>query len=286
MVKNNPDVDEVYIYEKAKHTPDKTKLSAWWDNLKVFHRIRKKRYDVAITCGSYSSTSAKYAFFSGAEMRIGYIKKGKLNLFYNQPMVPPAGNKHEVNKVFELLSPLAINGEPGKLILVPDAGVLKKSGKPLIAIAISARIEVNKWPADKFIALIDKILSLNSADVLLLWAPGSENNPTFPGDEENAEYIRGHFKERIISHPTPSLKSFIAAIALADMVVTLDTGSLHMAAALNKVTVALMTKKKALSWYPWKTENIVLTAENSVKDIRVDDVFQAVNSCIANFRAL
>ena len=296
VIKRNPDVNELYIYEKAKHAPDKNKLSVWWDNFKVFHQIRKERYDVAIAGGSYSPTLAKYTFFTGAKLKIGYGKKDALNLFYNKPLVPLAAPAHEVLRVFNLLGPLGIHRVPGKLILVPDDAELtkvelykkksvKNSLKPLLAIAISARIKANKWSTDKFMELIDKILLQETANVLLLWSPGSENNPTFPGDNESAERISRNFEGRIIAYPTPSLKSLIAAIAGSDIVITLDTGSLHMAAALGKITVALMTKGKAKAWYPWKTRNVVITAESEVDEIQVDSVLQALDSCIKDFHS-
>ena len=296
VIEHNPDIDEIYVYEKAKHAPDKARLSAWWDNLKVFSRIRKERYDVAIACGSYSPTLGKYAFFTGAKLRIGYTKKKTHTFFYNKPVIPRAGDEHEVIRVFNLASSLGIQGGPGKLILVPDAEELKKfevykknavkaSFGPLLAIAISARIKANKWSTEKFIKLIDKILLHETATVLLLWAPGPENNPTFPGDNEAAERISRNFEGRIIAYPTPSLKSLIAAIAGSDIVVTLDTGSLHMAAALGKVTVALMTKGKAKTWHPWKTSNAVITAENTVEEIQVDSVLRALEDCIKDFHS-
>lgn len=296
VIADNPDINEFYIYEKAKHAVGKGKLYVWLDNLKVFHRIRKERYDVAIACGSYSPTLAKYAFLTGAGLKIGYGKKDALNLFLNKPVSPLSGTAHEVIRVFNLLAPLGIRGEPGRLILVPDSRELKKfedyrkvtlkdSGKPLIAIAISARIRANKWSAEKFIALIDQILIQNSSRVLLLWAPGSVSNLTFPGDDETAERIISQFEGRIAAYPTGSLKSLIAAIACSDIVITLDTGSLHMAAAMDKDTITLMTKEKALRWYPWKTRNIVLTADNVVDDIQVHDVLEAVNTCIKDFHA-
>jgi len=162
---------------------------------------------------------------------------------------------------------------------------VKDPFKPLLAIAISARIKANKWSTEKFIELIDKILLQETASVLLLWAPGSENSPTFPGDNESAKRISRKFEGRIIAYPTPSLRSLIAALAGSDIVITLDTGSLHMAAALGKVTVALMTKGKAKTWYPWKTRNVVIAAENAVDEIQVDSVLQALDDCLKDFHS-
>jgi len=287
MVLNNPDIDEVYKYQKAKHAIGKNRFSVWWSNYRVLRRIRKMRYDVAIGCGSYSSMLERYTFFSGAKERIGYIKKGSKSLFYNIPMVQSDEKKHEVINTFNLVRPLGINDEPGCLRVVPDKRELElfsaykrasaiNGSKPLIALAISARILKNRWPVERFIELAEKILLQDKFNVLFLWAPGPKNSPTFPGDDDEAGKIIIKFGERVLAYPTRTLSALTAALAASDMVVSLDTGNLHIAAALRKPTVALMTRSKSLCWYPWKTEYILITAEEEVKAIPVDKVFEAV----------
>lgn len=287
MVLNNPDIDEVYTYQKAKHALKKNKFSVWWSNYRVLRNIRKKRYDVAIGCGSYSPMLERYTFFSGAKLRIGYIKKGARSLFYNNPLVQPDKKKHEVVNTFNLVRPLGINDEPAYLRVVPGERELEmfaaykmasadNGSKPLIALAISARILKNKWPVDNFIQLAERIILLARFNVLFLWAPGSKDNPTFPGDDDEADKIITKFDKKVLAYPTPTLNALTAALAASDMVVSLDTGNLHIAAALGKPTVALMTKSKSMCWYPWKTEHILITAEEEVKAISVDNVFEAV----------
>lgn len=284
---NNPDVDEIYIYEKAKHIKNRNKLSVWLKNLKLLIRIRKQTYDVAIGCGSYSPSLERYTFLTGARARIGYLKQGRSFSFYNYGIVPAQGNIHEVVKTFNLIRYLGIEAEPGGLVLIPDFAERTKfkdfravnyanDDKPIVAIAISARIKKNKWPVEKFVALIQKLLERNNVHVLLLWAPGSAHNPTFPGDDEAAAGILCRFDGKLKGYPTPALSVLIAAVSLSDAVVTLDTGSLHIAAALKKPTVALMTKGKAPFWHPWQTKSIVLESDDKVEDIEVDDVFNAV----------
>lgn len=287
IVLNNPDIDEVYKYEKAKHALEKNKFSVWWSNYKVLREIRKMRYDVAVGCGSYSSRLERYTFFSGAKMKIGYIKKGAKSLFYNFPMVQSDEKKHEAINTFNLVRPLGIDAEPGCLRVVPDKkelelfSVFKKASphngsKPLIALAISARILKNKWPVENFIRLAESILLQNQFNVLFLWAPGPKNSPAFPGDDDEAEKIVSKLGNRVLAYPTPTLQALTAALASSHMVVSLDTGNLHIAAALGKPTVALMTRSKSLCWYPWKTEHILVTAEEEVKTIPVDKVHDAV----------
>ncbi|MBI3753099.1 MAG: glycosyltransferase family 9 protein [Deltaproteobacteria bacterium] len=286
---NNPDVDEVYIYEKEKHFKNRNRLSVWLKNLKLLFKIRKERYDVAVGCGSHSPRLERYTFLTGAKVRIGYLKAKRKFSFYNKGIISPSEEMHEVVKTFALIKPLGIEVEPGGLILSPSSSEQSKfkdfktasyanTGRPLAAVAISARIKKNKWPIAKFITLIEKLLAQNTVHVLLLWSPGSMNSPTFPGDDEAADIILRRFAEKVRGYPTSTLGALVAAISLSDMVITLDTGSLHIAAALKKPTVALMTRGKAQSWYPWKTQNIALTSGDNVENISVDDVADAVNT--------
>jgi ADP-heptose:LPS heptosyltransferase len=169
-VRNNPDIDEVYIYEKAKHAPDKSKLSVWLNNLRILQKIRKEKYDVAIGCGGYSPRLARYTLRAGAKTRIGYLKKGMgKSMFYNMPLYEPEKTLHEVEKTYALLSPLGIIGKPSELRIFPESREVNKvkdflssSGflkeKPVIAFHISSRRPENRWPAEKFVELGNLIL--------------------------------------------------------------------------------------------------------------------------------
>jgi ADP-heptose:LPS heptosyltransferase len=294
MVRNNPDVDELFVYEKAKHAAGRGRLGVWFANARLMRRIRAEGFDVAIGCGSSSARLAMYTYMTGARERIGYSITGKNDRYYNRALREPDEDMHEVEKTFALLKPLGIEADPetgpGPMVLVPDAEEaasfaafrkerLPKEGLPLLAVAISARIEVNKWPEEKFVELIGQVLYKKLADVLLLWAPGSKANPFFPGEDEVAGRVLENVKGRIMAYPTPTLSSLVAAMAASDIALNLDTGSLHIAAALQVPTVALITNRKAPHWYPWKAPNTVLKAE-TVAAISVETTLDAVSALI------
>lgn len=289
VIANHPDIDRVYIFQKPKHALDRARFAVLWENFQVFRQIRRERYDVAIGCGLYTPTLSHYTFYTGARNRIGYCRNGQGRFFYNVPVIESPKPEHEVIKVFKLLEPLGITGEPGDMLLRPDAVEARKfadftavqrlkENRPLIALAISARIKNNRWPVEKFITLIERIKAHVQADVLILWAPGSQASPTYPGDDEAAAEIRSHFQDDILAYPTPTLAALIAALYGADLAVTLDTGSLHIAAAAKKPTVALMNPGKASCWYPWQTQSRVLVSPGKVADIPVEEVFQAIEA--------
>lgn len=292
VIANHPDIDQVYIFQKPKHALERHKLAVLWENFWLFRQIRRERYDVAIACGMYNRTLSHYTFYTGARRRIGYSREGRGRFFYNVLIPESREPVHEVVKVFRLLAPLSISGEPGDLFLVPDTAEVQKFAafkarhrlgagvKPLLALAISARIIHNRWPIVNFIALIESILAQGRADVLILWAPGSQKSPTYPGDDEAAAEIVGRFGDTILAYPTPTLNSLVAALYGADLALTLDTGSLHIAAAAQKPMVALMNPNKAPVWNPWHATGEVLISTGKVEDIPVEDVLAAVNRLI------
>lgn len=293
-VKNNPDIDEIYVYEKAKHVPDKSKFSVWLNNLKVLLKIRKEQYDVAIGCGSYSPSLARYTFMTGALARIGYLSKNVCkSKSYNIPLYEPENHLHEVERTFHLLSPLGINGMPPQMRVFPaeeeiqkirdflnSAGI--KNGKPLIAFHISSRRHENRWPVDKFIELARLIISRCDANILLLWSPGSEKNPYHPGDDEKAEIIINSMKTNMVAYKTTQLKELFAALSLADIVVCCDGGAMHIAAALGKPIVTIWGSTNPNRWKPWGVRHVILQGENKrAENITAQAVLDTVEKLLA-----
>ena len=291
-VSNNPDIDEVYIYEKAKHAPDKSKLSVWLNNLRVLQKIRKEKYDVAIGCGGYSPRLARYTLLTGAKTRIGYLKKGMgKSRFYNMPLYESEKTLHEVEKAYALLSPLGITGKPSELRIFPEtrevnkvkdflssSGFLKE--KPVIAFHISSRRPENRWPAQRFIELANLISANYAAAILLLWSPGSEKNVYHPGDDEKAEIVKNSLKPKPAAYKTTSLRELIAALSVSSLVVCCDGGAMHIAAALGKPIVTIWGSTNPDSWAPWGTRHIILKKNRNAADISVEDAFTAVSNLL------
>ncbi len=306
-VKNNPDIDEIYIYEKAKHLPEKNKFTVWWNNIRVLSKIRKEKYDIAIACGSYSPRLARYTYMTGAKLRIGYLPtRIKKSFFYNIPLREPQKPMHEVERVFALLPQLGINGKPDKMRIYPSSheiekinelfkkkkffGVIEthlndshgkhdskvKQDKILIAFHISSRKPENRWPADKFIKLAKLILKNHNASIMLLWSPGSESNPYHPGDDEKAEIIIKAVPE-IIPFKTTHLGELIASLSFAEFVVCLDGGAMHIAAALGKPIVTIWGSTDPIKWRPWGVRHVILKGSNKRADnVDVESVYETI----------
>jgi len=290
VIINNPDIDEVYIYEKAKHAQDKNRLSVWWNNLKVFRKIRREQYDIAVGCGTYYSPRlARYTALTGAKRRVGYVPRGvRKSLWYNAPVLEPEQPAHEVETVFHLLSVLGIHGPIPPMRVFPVEAEVRKTrdfltavgirrDKPLIAFHISSRRQQNRWPIEKFVELARGILSRKEAEIMLLWSPGSEKNVLYPGDDEKAELFMRSVQPGAAAYRTSTVRGLIAAISLSDLVVCGDGGAMHIAAALEKRIVTIWGTSGPIRWRPWGVTHLILQDKSRrAENISVESAFEAV----------
>ncbi len=53
----NPDVDELFVYEKAKHRPDQSRIVSLYKQFMIEQELRKRRFDLAIGLRSNFSWS-------------------------------------------------------------------------------------------------------------------------------------------------------------------------------------------------------------------------------------
>jgi ADP-heptose:LPS heptosyltransferase len=112
---------------------------------------------------------------------------------------------------------------------------------------------------------------------MLLWAPGARDDPRHPGDDEAAAEVRRIAKaDTVFPVATPDLKTLIAALSVARVVVCPDGGAMHLAAGLGKPVVALFGDSPVARWRPWGVEHRVLRPESrNLADLPVEPVAEA-----------
>ena len=203
-------------------------------------------------------------------------------------MLPPihAGEEHETQAVFRLLAPLGIEGNPPAVSIVPDRAEREKAQTTLTAkfgeglivgIHVSARKPNQRWPSERFAALMRVLHARHGLRFMLLWAPGSESNPLHPGDDEKAQAILQMVGDLpVLPYPTHTLPELIGALSICDTVICSDGGAMHLAAGLGKPIVCLFGKSDAWRWHPWGVPyELLQPASLDVSDISVPQVVEA-----------
>jgi ADP-heptose:LPS heptosyltransferase len=194
---------------------------------------------------------------------------------------------HEVERVFALAAYFGIGDEIPPLRVVPDPAETARArsafanpGRLKIAIHISARRPAQRWPAERFAALIERLQADHQAAAMLLWSPGPADHPQHPGDDAKATEISG--KTNVVAYRTERLQELIGALAACDAVICSDGGASHVAAALGKPMVCFFGDSPVERWRPWGVpQRILQPRSRDVRDLHHDEVLAAFASLAA-----
>jgi len=287
-LQNNPDIDGVFAYTKAKHRPRNVNLFLlYWQRLQMFLRMRRMCFDYAILASpGFSPRSLRLARLAGVQHIIGFSNPNETEKRGLDIAVPYTLDKplHEAEDIFRLLKPLGIRGEPPQVRVFADKENLKRAqrtlsslaqpdDKPIIGIHISARKISQRWPSEHFIRLIQCLWEEYHASFMLFWSPGSSSNPLHPGDDEKAKEIMGKLSGiPILAYTSEQLPQLIAGLSLCDFIVCSDGGAMHLAAGLNKPILCFFGKSDRDRWHPWGVPYILYQPPSlDVKDISVEE---------------
>ncbi len=297
VLANNPDIDAVFAYTKAKHRPPGTSvLKVYWDRLRLFAQLRRMRFDYAILAApGFQPRLLRLARFAGAQRVVGFIEPGTPSTARIDIGVPygPVCPPHEAEDVFRLLAPLGIAGTPPSALVRPLAHEVACAKEALhraiplqptllIGMHISARKASQRWPADRFAALIRTLHAQHQANFLLFWSPGDDTNPLHPGDDAKAQEIMNLLPDvPILAYPTHELGQLIAGLSLCHMVVCSDGGAMHLAAGLGKPILCFFGKSESARWRPWGVPHVLLQPQSlDVKDVSVDEAYNGAKKLL------
>lgn len=300
VLDGNPAIDEIFSYDKLKHTHGVTgRIAAVIARIKLIMAMRAKRFDLAILAKSgFDRHGLRLARQAGVKAVLGFApEQGTAPDALTHPIAAENPKTlHEVEVVGQLLRPLGGKGAPGPLKMFPDARLVsgfrqkleaQGPGRKWIALHLSAREQTRRWPEEKFVALIEQLNAVNDRPdgkdrigFVLLWSPGAADNPTHPGDDDKAaEVLRRSTGACVVPITTVRLQELIAAVAACDLFVGADGGAMHVAVGLGLPVAALFENSdaKRLHWYPWQVSHrLIQPTMFPVSDIGVDAVASAV----------
>jgi ADP-heptose:LPS heptosyltransferase len=269
VLAGNPALDEVFVYEKLKHRSSGIFMHVK-NRLGQMSQLRQRKLDCVLV-----PAPAPQSLKIARSLRPGQVVAA--------PLAFPAG-LHEVERTFGLGRVLGLSGTPGPMRIFPDRKKVEELAQgigagPFSAVHISARRPAQHWPLERYAALAAQMSK--QGRVMLLWAPGSKDNPRHPGDDEAAQQVlEGAGRNpSIAALATPDLKTLIAALSLADRVVCPDGGAMHLAAALGKPVVALFGDSPVARWRPWSVPHrVVQPASQDLADLPLEPVLAALRA--------
>jgi lipopolysaccharide heptosyltransferase II len=218
-----------------------------YDSLAEFSSVLRNRYDVVIDTEQWYRLSAVVARLVRAPVKIGYGTNERKRLFTHPVTYSP--DDYEADSFLKLLHPLGISAPLAVLppfIQIPEPAVRMAAslledvgGKLVVALFPGSSVREKCWGTDRFASLAARLIE-KGAEVVVVG--GREE---VSAGEEMAREGSG----RNLAGKT-SLVETAAIIARADVLVSGDSGLLHIAAGLHVPTVSLFGPSSVDKWAP------------------------------------
>ena len=212
--------------------------------------IRSEKYDIILDMqGLMKSGVITGLARGGRKLGLGESREGA-SFFLTEKPAPVNFNDHAIDRymsIFKLLksSPASYEGkipvtEKDQNHILKMFADLNLGSRPIVGIHPMAKWHSKLWYPERFVIIADRLISEFNCDVI------------FTGDKEDQPYI-----DEIINKMTcqatniaglTSLRELAFLYTKINMLVTTDTGSMHIAAAMKCSVIALFGPTA-----PWRT---------------------------------
>jgi ADP-heptose:LPS heptosyltransferase len=212
--------------------------------------VRQHPVDLLIDTSQWSRIGAVVAAFSGARWTIGFETEGQSRHFAYDAYAKHSPKVHELTNFAALLGPLGIPTyltppiAKSRLMAIECLNIRQ----PYVVLhpwASGNRFELREWPTDRWVDLAKRIIQAGYGLVIT----GG------PGDTDRANLLC----KQIGSSQNPSLLNLAGKTSLletasylqsAAVVISVNTGTMHLAALLGVPLVALHGPTNPLRWGP------------------------------------
>jgi heptosyltransferase I len=263
--------------------------------LRTMRELRRTRYDAVIDLQGLLK-SAVLARAVGGRKTLGFprahLREPAARFLYTQAP-DPGPSPHVIDKNLALLAAVGVSDLRVRFpVNIPRTPAVQSvaerfAGRGFVLINPGAAWPNKRWPADRFGAVAAAVQRDHGLASVVLWGPGEER--------AGADVVAASAGAAALSPPT-TIADIVGLARSARLMVSGDTGPLHIAAAVGTPVVALFGPTFAERNGPWADEDVSLSQASQcschyerqcrrpnrcIDDIGVDDVVNAVRRRMA-----
>jgi ADP-heptose:LPS heptosyltransferase len=277
---HNPFVDEVILYNKLKFFRSPIHF------VKFYRKLRERRYDLAVVPStvSVSFTSDAMAYLCGARYRVG---AGSLNgveniasHFFNMSVAAGwTGDVpiHQTERNLDFVHCIGIDTDDLSVVIqLTDEE--RKSGEDFLRPYLrAAQIAIgfhpgagkprNRWPAERFAHLANRLTSETGALVVITAGPM---------DDDSVGRMAKILESPFVLIKDKSIREVAAVIDRLSLYVTNDTGVMHVAGATSTRVLSLFGPSDPYQWAPKSQRHrFLLSRDRDMNSMTEEEVYTA-----------
>lgn len=255
----NPFLDELIVLPR-KHWEREGLWSTWRDQVGFYRNLRRKRFDLVIDLFG-NPRSALLTWLTRASTRVGYAFRGR-RYAYTTVVIPKQPTSHEVLFHLETLEALEIPIRTNRLMIgLPHAYKIQANrwlrenitgDRTVIGLNPGGGWAIKRWPPEYYGQLADSLIEEYGAAVLIFWGPG---------EEWIVDEVTRNMKNCPSILPEVTLGELGAYLKCCRLLISNDSGPMHMASALKVPTIGIFGPTDPLAQGPWGDEQEVIRQE-------------------------
>jgi heptosyltransferase-3 len=205
-----------------------------------FLRDLRGGYEVAVDAAhwhAFSLTSALLSRWAASRAVVGH-SRGGCDFFYQAVAPAPAEGSRELDAKLSLGAALGLALRPAAEETALGTSAPVVSARPAYAaINPGARKADHRWPPQRFAALARRLRARHGLRSIVFWGPGERDLAAAVAAEADAELA-----------PETDVEQLASAFRNAALVVTNDTGPMHLASACGAKVLAIFLDQDGLRW--------------------------------------
>lgn len=288
---NNRHINSIINYDKRQFLG--RGLKGWIHLLSYLRRLRGERFDLAIVPSTVSTsfTSDFFAYVSGARVRIGAASlNGVINpsafLFTNPIDLDwrSKPDRHQTIRNLDMAKDLCLPDVALSLEISFDQDEINRTNlleskqlggsSFLIVYHPGAGKVPNRWDASRFAEVANILSKEFPVDALITSGPMDDEPVALMTERLSIPY-------RIVKNKP--IREVAGILATADLVITNDTGIMHVAAAAGASVLSLFGPTEPEQWAPLGDKHrFIRGGGGDINAIRVADVLQTAREMLSS----
>lgn len=263
MLSGNPNVDRIFILER-----DKNPIIDLKKQLSLIAKLRKFRFDLALELTN-NDRGATYSFLGGSKRRLGYRPKtlkflGRHLLFTD--LITLRKGQHMVDRHLQMIEHLGHtpHAKTPSLYVKREAeasceAILGHNNLSLednfVVLHPILKATYRAWRIEEYAKLCDYIFDTFGIPTVMVCGPSS-NEVSFVD-----KIMKTTKCSPINLGGILSLEELVALISHATLFIGIDSGPMHMAAALETPVAAIFGPQTKVTWGPYGENHVVIQKE-------------------------
>jgi heptosyltransferase I len=232
LVRGHPNVDEIILFDKSKG------VSSF---IEVGRDLRARKFDLLIDLQVYFKAGIITAM-SGAERRLGFdrARARDANWLFTTERIPAHPVQHVQDQYFEFLTELGLSAEPVAWNLGPwpderaaQQDFIAQFDRPIAAIVVATSKPEKDWLPDRWAAIADLISAKYGLQPVLVGGNSERERAA-------ADAIIATSNAKPFSALGSGLRNLVGILDASALVLSPDTGPLHITVALDRPVISLM----------------------------------------------